>query len=80
MNGGYLNVILEGRYTDAFLAFAGKNAPKYTADELKMISTPVDFVGLNIYAPQFYVVAAAHAPGFDILPRPARSRGPPRAI
>jgi beta-glucosidase len=71
MNAGYLNVILEGRYTDAFLAYAGKNAPKYTADELKVISTPIDFVGLNIYAPQFYVVAADHAPGFDILPFPA---------
>jgi beta-glucosidase len=71
MNAGYLNVILEGRYTDAFLAYAGKIAPKYTADELKVIATPIDFVGLNIYAPQFYVVAADHAPGFDILPFPA---------
>jgi len=71
MNAGYLNVMLEGKYTDAFLAHAGKNAPKFTAEELKIISTPVDFVGLNIYAPQFYVVAASHAPGFDILPIPA---------
>jgi beta-glucosidase len=70
MNAGYLNVMLEGRYTDAFLAYAGKNAPKYTADELKIIATPVDFVGLNIYAPQFYVAAASHALGFDILPIP----------
>ena len=71
MNGGFLNVILEGKYTDAFLAYAGKNAPKYTAEELRIISSPIDFVGLNIYAPQFYVVAAGHAPGFDILPFPA---------
>jgi beta-glucosidase len=71
MNGGFLNVILEGQYTDAFLAYAGNNAPKYTADELRIISSPIDFVGLNIYAPQFYVVAAEHAPGFDILPFPA---------
>jgi beta-glucosidase len=71
MNAGYLNVIFEGRYTDGFLAYAGKNAPKYTADELKIISTPIDFVGLNLYAPQYYVVAAGHAPGFDILPFPA---------
>ena len=71
MNGGFLNVILEGKYTDAFLAYAGKDAPKYTADELRIISSPIDFVGLNIYAPQFYVVAAERAPGFDILPFPA---------
>src|SRR5205823_12684698 len=56
MNAGYLNVIMEGRYTDAFLKFAGANAPKFTDAELKIISSPVDFLGLNIYAPQNYVV------------------------
>jgi beta-glucosidase len=71
LNAGFLNVILEGKYTDGYLAYAGKDAPKYTADELKIISTPIDFVGLNIYAPQFYVVASDHAPGFDVLPFPA---------
>jgi beta-glucosidase len=71
MNAGFLNVILEGQYTDAFLAWAGEDAPKFTAEELKIISQPVDFVGLNIYAPQAYVVAADHAPGFDVLPFPA---------
>jgi len=71
MNGGFLNVILTGRYTDAFLAYAGADAPKYTAEELKIISSPNDFVGLNIYAPQFYVVAADRAPGFALLPFPA---------
>ncbi len=40
MNGGYMTVILEGRYTDAFLAYAGKNAPSFTAEELKIISSP----------------------------------------
>ncbi|CCE06092.1 putative Beta-glucosidase [Bradyrhizobium sp. STM 3843] len=71
LNAGFLNVILEGRYTDAFLAWAGKDAPKFTAEELKTIAAPVDFVGLNIYAPQAYVVASDHAPGFDVLPMPA---------
>jgi beta-glucosidase len=71
LNAGFLNVILEGQYTNAFLEYAGKDAPKYTADELKIISSPIDFVGLNIYAPQFYVVASEHAPGFDVLPFPA---------
>ena len=71
LNAGFLNVILEGKYTDGFLAYAGKDAPKFTADELKIISSPIDFVGLNIYAPQFYVVASDHAPGFQVLPFPA---------
>jgi beta-glucosidase len=71
LNAGFLNVILTGEYTDAFLAYAGKDAPKYTAAELKIIGSAVDFVGLNIYAPQFYVVATDKAPGFDVLPFPA---------
>src|SRR3954452_5099542 len=70
LNAGLLGVILEGKYTDAFLAYAGKNAPKFSADELKIISSPNDFVGLTIYAPQHYVVASEHAPGFRILPFP----------
>jgi beta-glucosidase len=71
LNSGFLGVILEGKYTDGFLQYAGANAPKFTADELKIISSPNDFVGLNIYAPQYYVVAADRAPGFRVLPFPA---------
>ena len=57
LNAGILGVILEGKYTDHFLEYAGKDAPKFTAGELKIIGTPNDFVGVNIYAPQFYIVA-----------------------
>jgi beta-glucosidase len=71
LNAGFLGVVLEGKYTDGFLAYAGKNAPKFTDDELKIISSPNDFVGLNIYAPQYYVLASDHAPGFRVLPFPA---------
>jgi beta-glucosidase len=71
LNAGFLGVILEGKYTDGFLEYAGANAPKYTDDELKIISSPNDFIGLNVYAPQFYVVAADKAPGFTVLPFPA---------
>jgi len=71
LNAGFLNVVLTGKYTDAFLKYAGKDAPKFTDDELKVISSPNDFVGLNIYAPQFYVVASEKAPGFKVLPFPA---------
>jgi beta-glucosidase len=70
LNAGFLGVILEGKYTDGFLAYAGKNAPKFTDDELKIIASPNDFVGLNIYAPQYYVVAIDKSPGFKVLPFP----------
>jgi beta-glucosidase len=70
LNAGYLTAILEGKYTDGFLAYAGKNAPAYTAEDLKIISSPIDFVGLNIYLPHHYVVAADNAAGFSLLPFP----------
>ncbi|MHC2278068.1 beta-glucosidase [Bradyrhizobium diazoefficiens] len=70
LNAGFLGVVLEGRYTDGFLAYAGADAPKFTAEELKIIGAPTDFVGLNIYAPQFYVTASDRAPGFHVLPFP----------
>ena len=37
---------------------------------MKIIGTPVDFVGLNIYAPQYYVRACDRAPGVRVLPFP----------
>jgi beta-glucosidase len=64
MNAGYLTVMLEGKYTDAYLAAAGKGVPKFTEDELKIISSPVDFIGINLYRPSAYVVASERAPGF----------------
>jgi beta-glucosidase len=56
-NAPYLTVMLEGRYTDAYLKQAGKDAPKFTDDELKVIGSPLDFVGINVYTPGFYVLA-----------------------
>ena len=69
-NSNFLGVILEGKYTDGFLSYFGKDAPKFTAEDLKIISSPVDFVGLNIYTPQYYVTAKDSAPGFNVLPFP----------
>ncbi|MGY4476801.1 GH1 family beta-glucosidase [Bradyrhizobium sp. USDA 3364] len=71
LNAGFLGVVLEGKYTEGFLQFAGADAPKFTADELKIIAQPNDFVGLNIYAPQCYVAAMDSAPGWKPLPMPA---------
>jgi len=71
LNAGYLTVMLEGKYTDAFLRFAGNDAPKYTVEDLSAISSPIDFVGLNVYTPHRYVVAADNEPGFSLVPFPA---------
>jgi beta-glucosidase len=68
LNAGYLTVILEGKYTDAFLAYAGANAPSFTPDDLKAISSPIDFVGINVYMPNQYVVAGENGNDFALLP------------
>jgi beta-glucosidase len=67
LNADYLTVMMEGRYTDAFLAAAGAKAPKFTQEELQVIASPVDFVGLNVYTPT-YVAAADNPRGFEVLP------------
>jgi beta-glucosidase len=69
LNAGFLGVVLEGKYTDGFLEYNGADAPKFTAEELKIISSPNDFIGLNIYAPQFYITAGGKKP-FNVLPFP----------
>jgi beta-glucosidase len=68
LNAGYLTAILEGRYTDAFLAYAGANAPSFTAEDLKAISSPIDFIGINVYMPNQYVVAGENGNPFALLP------------
>jgi beta-glucosidase len=68
VNAGYLTVMLEGRYTDAFLEAAGADAPRFTDDELAAIGAPLDFVGVNIYAVNHYVRATDGEPGFELLP------------
>jgi len=50
-------VDLEGRYTDGFLEYAGAARSQIYCNELRSISSPADFVGLNIFSAQFYVVA-----------------------
>jgi beta-glucosidase len=69
VNAPYMTVIQEGKYTDAYLAAAGADAPRFTPDELKIISSPLDFVGINIYTP-LYVRADATPIGFAIVPHP----------
>jgi beta-glucosidase len=56
--------MLEGKYTDAYLKDAGKDAPRFTDEDLKVIASPLDFVGINVYSPTVYVVASDQAPGW----------------
>ncbi|HVI10707.1 MAG TPA: GH1 family beta-glucosidase [Candidatus Binatia bacterium] len=52
-NAPFLTAVLEGRYTEGYLQREGKNAPKVQAGDMEVISSPLDFVGLNVYAPEY---------------------------
>src|SRR5262249_33136855 len=67
-NAPFLTVMLEGKYTAASLKEAGKDAPKFTDDDLKVIGSPLDFVGINVYRPIVYVLSADEAPGWREVP------------
>ena len=70
VNAPYMTVIQEGHYTEAYLKTAGADAPRFTPEDLKIIASPLDFVGLNIYTPM-YVRADPSSNGFAGVPHPA---------
>ncbi len=68
-NASFLTVVEEGRYTDLYLKGLGADAPKFTAEELSIIKSPMDFVGLNIYQPT-YVRADESEKGYAVINPP----------
>jgi beta-glucosidase len=68
-NAGYLTAVMEGRYTDAYLAHHGAAAPKFTPADMAIIGSPVDFVGINVYTPT-YVRADSSPAGFSVVRSP----------
>jgi beta-glucosidase len=70
LNAQFLTAVMEGKYLDAYLKAEGAAAPKFTAEDMKAIGSPLDFVGLNVYAPE-YVRAANTESGFVVVKKPA---------
>ena len=68
-NAPFLTALMEGKYTDAYLEREGADAPKIEPGDMKAISSPLDFVGLNVYTAD-YVRADASAAGYAIEQRP----------
>lgn len=67
-NAGFTTVMLEGEYTDEYLASAGGTGPTFTDDEMKIIASPLDFVGVNLYRPNIYVEPSDKPPGYREVP------------
>lgn len=68
LNARFLDPMLSGTYTDAYLKAAGADAPKFTDEDMRAIASPLDFVGVNIYVVKSYVVASDQAPGYRQVP------------
>ncbi|MDQ2843915.1 MAG: GH1 family beta-glucosidase [Acidobacteriota bacterium] len=70
INAPYLTVIMEGKYMEQYLQKEGPAAPKFTPEDLKIISSPLDLVGINIYNPT-YIRADSGPAGFAVVPLPS---------
>ena len=64
-NAPFLTAVMEGKYTDGYLQHAGANAPKVEPGDMEIIGTPLDFVGLNVYTPE-YVRADSSPAGYAV--------------
>jgi beta-glucosidase len=51
--GMFLTPIMEGAYHPGYLEDQGADAPVHTEEEMRVINSPLDFVGLNLYAPTY---------------------------
>ena len=69
-NAPFLTAVMEGKYTEGYLEREGENAPRVAPGDMKAIGSPIDFLGLNVYAPT-YVRADDSARGYAIVPRQA---------
>lgn len=68
MNAPFLTALLEGEYLPEHLQELGRDAPSFTSAEMKIIGTPLDFVGLNLYTAGGLIQACARSPGYRVLP------------
>lgn len=70
LNAPFLTAFLEGKYLDSYLSSAGRDAPRFTHQEMSAIGSPLDFVGVNVYTPT-YIVAADTTAGYAQPRRPS---------
>ena len=66
-NASYLTVVQEGQYTEGYLRRLGADCPSFTPEEMDIIKSPLDFVGINTYSPT-YIRFDDSDRGYDIVP------------
>ena len=70
MSGMFLTPIMEGKYHPGYLEDQGADAPVFTEAQMRAIHTPLDFIGLNEYAPTYIRHDPAAKRGWSVLPCP----------
>jgi beta-glucosidase len=68
-NAPFISTVLEGAYPAEYLEREGANAPKVESGDMAAIGSPLDFVGLNVYQPE-YARADASKAGYALERRP----------
>ena len=53
VNAHFLTAIMEGKYIDSYVQSEKENMPEIEDGDFKLISAPMDFLGLNIYFGKF---------------------------
>jgi len=71
LNAPFLTAVMEGKYLESYLEAEGPNAPAFTDEDMKVIGSKLDFVGLNMYAPVCIRAAPSAPQGFENVPHPA---------
>ena len=70
INAHFLTAVMEGRYRESYLTAEGADAPVFTDEEMAIIGTPLDLVGLNLYSPA-HVRADDGPSGYAVVPHPS---------
>ena len=70
-NAWWLDPIYKGEYPKALWKKYGKDVPKITPEEMRIISTPMDFLGLNIYSGVRVKYNSKVKEGYEHVPYPA---------
>jgi len=68
LNGHFLTAVLEGKYPDTYLSAEGSDAPEFSADDMEIIGSRLDFVGLNAYTPVYVRADKEDPAGFAQVP------------
>jgi beta-glucosidase len=69
LNSQILMPLMTGKYSDLFLKREKDNVPDFTESEMKIISSPLDFIGYNYYQSPM-VRASDNEAGYEILTVP----------